>query len=327
MAGSGRLTGRVLQEGTELRSNGPLLITGAAGFVGQHLLRLWNLGEGDFACDLTDDFPAPPGVRRVAWQLPGPAPRELGACAWVVHAAAISSVGDSGNALGRLFEVNVLGAASVMEYVSERCPGARVLLLGSSDSYGDAASDDPAALISEDAPFAPINAYGSSKAAAEIVCMQLARANGLDLVASRSFPHFGPGQRDSFAVSAFCKRIVEAVRTDAGVVRVGNLAPVRDYLHIDDVCRAYAVLLARGEALQAYNVCSGTGVSIGDILDILVDIAGGGLEITTCRDLARSADIRAQIGDCSRLRSLGWENNVRLRDGLEALLSWWEDEG
>jgi nucleoside-diphosphate-sugar epimerase len=79
--------------------------------------------------------------------------------------------------------------------------------------------------------------------------------------------------------------------------------------------------------MQAYNVCSGEGVSIGEILDTLIDLSGGGLEVEESPALARSVDVTAQIGDCSRLCSLGWESSIRLRDGLEALLSWWEDKG
>ena len=172
---------------------------------------------------------------------------------------------------------------------------------------------------------APLSPYGSSKAAAEILCMQMARSGGIDLVATRSFPHYGPGQSTSFALPAFCGRILDARKRGASGISVGNLAPVRDYLHIDDVCRAYATILARGERLGVYNVCSGHGVSMRELLDRLIALAGASVKPVRDEELFRDIDVTAQVGDNGRLSALGWAPEVGIDAGLESLLAWWEE--
>ncbi len=299
---------------------GPILVTGAAGFVGYHLMKELNMGEGDIAVDVTGDYEAPPGVRKVIWDLPSPSPAELGEVRYIIHLAAMSSVSKSLKEVHKAYEINLMGTVSVLEYMVSKCPNARLLLASSSEVYKS--TDD---LISENSEIGPRNPYGTTKAAAEIAAMQFKRNYELDIVITRAFPHLGPGQSEDFAFPSFCRRIIRSRRNQNRIIRVGNLSPVRDYLYITDVVRAYQYILSRGHTGSVYNICTGEGNSIGDMVRMLIRISGMDIELETDPELFRPADVEFQVGDPTRLQSLlGWKPEVDRITGLTKLFSWWE---
>jgi GDP-4-dehydro-6-deoxy-D-mannose reductase len=299
---------------------GAVLVTGAAGFAARHLMEALGMGPGDFAADVTADFDAPEGVRRIAWELPGQPPHGLGPVRYVFHLAAISSISRSFEDPAVVYSVNASGTASVLEYVRRSCPGARLVLASSAEVYG--ASADP---LSESCPARPVTPYGGSKLAAEVAALQSRRASGADVVIARCFPHFGPWQSPGFALPSFCRRVLEAVHESGRAIRVGNLSAVRDYLYVDDVVRAYLCLASSGEAGGIYNVCSGTGASMQELLMKIIDLAGSRLAVEPDPELFRPVDIPVQIGDPTRLESLGWSRGTGIEDGLRRLYDWWRD--
>jgi GDP-4-dehydro-6-deoxy-D-mannose reductase len=300
--------------------DGPVLVTGAAGFAARHLMEALGMGPGDYATDLSDDFQAPDGVRRLAWDLPGDPPPGLGPVRYVFHLAAVSSISRSFADPAAVYTVNAAGTASVLEYVRRACPGARLVLASSAEVYG--ASSDP---LSESSPTRPSTPYGGSKLAAEVATLQSRSASGADVVIARCFPHFGPWQSPGFALPSFCSRVLEVVRDPGRTVRVGNLSAVRDYLYVDDAVGAYACLAASGEAGGIYNVCSGSGMSMQELLMKIVDIAGSRLVVEPDPELFRPVDIPVQVGVPSRLESLGWRRLTGIEDGLRRLYEWWRD--
>jgi len=306
--------------GADLES-GPILVTGAGGFVGRHLMSHLGMGGGDIAADATTDFEAPEGVRKIAWSLPSEAPAELGEVRYIVHLAAMSSVSRSLREVHKAYEINLMGTVSVMEHMVSRCPGARLLLVSSAEVYRS--SDG---LITETSAIGPRNPYGTTKAAAEIAAFQFARNYDLDILVTRAFPHFGPGQSDGFAFPSFCRRILAARSTGERSIPVGNLKPVRDYLYVTDVARAYACILARGLSGSIYNVCTGHGNSIADMVRMLIRISGADLDLRVDPELFRPADVEFQVGDPSKLTALlGWNPLVGREEGLSRLFRWWEE--
>ncbi len=293
-----------------------VLVTGAAGFVGRALVRALNMGFGDIAADRTDDFAVPAGVKRIKWNLPSKPEPDPGPVRFVVHLAALSSVADSEKAPMLFDRVNVLGTASVVHWMQEKAPDARLLMVSSAEVYAPSSS-----LLDEQSELAPVNNYGKSKLKAEKIVMD----SGLDWVISRSFPHYGPGQKGKFVLPSFCSRIIQALRSGKTEIRVGNLSAVRDYLYIADVVRAYITLLAKGHSRCVYNVCSGAGHSIGDLLQMLLEQEGNKLQAVTEKNLLREKDQVRQVGSSERLRSLGWEPSVSLNEGLSLLYRWWEE--
>ncbi len=299
---------------------GPVLVTGAGGFVGGHLMAGLGLTSGDAAADVHDTFSAPPGVRKVPWRLPGPPPPDIGGFGTVVHLAAVTSVAEARGSVGNAYSVNLMGTLDLLDFVRSRCPGALVLLVSSSEVYG--ASE---AFLTEECPVNPRNAYGASKAAAETAAGFAAGESGLRVVTARPFPHYGPGQSDRFALPSFCRRIIRARQEGRKTIPAGNLFPERDYLHVSDVVEAYAVLLARGEPGGTYNVCSGVGVSMEWMLQTLIRVSGPGLSVECDDTLVRPADHSRQVGDPGRLKALGWAGPAKDHEsGLAELYSWWK---
>ncbi|MCH8939256.1 MAG: NAD-dependent epimerase/dehydratase family protein, partial [Gemmatimonadetes bacterium] len=173
----------------------------------------------------------------------------------VVHLAAIASVSEAARDTVRAWEVNTLGTVRLAEHLSRRSRGGSkpiLLFVSTAEVYGGG-SRTPRR---ETDPVDPVSSYAASKLAAEIAVMEVRRRTGLPTIVARSFGHTGPGQTSSFVVPAFAKRLLLAKRIGAPVVKVGNLEPVREFLHVADVVEAYRLLLERGEPGETYNVAS-----------------------------------------------------------------------
>ena len=138
------------QNGNISLEPGPILVTGAAGFAGYHLMKELGMGEGDFAADVNTDFEAPEGVTRISWSLPSTPPAELGFVRYIIHLAAMSSVSESLKEVHRVYQINLMGTLSVLEYMISECPKAKMLLVSSSEVYKS--TDD---LISENCEIGP----------------------------------------------------------------------------------------------------------------------------------------------------------------------------
>jgi GDP-4-dehydro-6-deoxy-D-mannose reductase len=289
-----------------------VLVTGAEGFVGRrlvpHLRALGCAVEGfDQELDVAD-------AGAVAARVAACAPEAI------VHLAARSSVAESFAEQAEVYRVNFLGARAVLAAARERAPRARVLLVGSGEVYGPGAPGAPG--FDESAPLRPGSPYARAKAAADLLGAGFAAA-GLDVVRVRPFPHTGPGQSDRFAAASFARQIAEAeLGRRPPRVRVGNHAAVRDYLDVDDVVEAYARLLDPGTAPGVYNVASGAGVALRDVLASLLRHARVRAEVEVDPARVRPAD--ALVGDAARLaRATGWAARRRLDETLARLLDDW----
>src|SRR5437660_73642 len=125
------------------------------------------------------------------------------------------------------------------------------------------------------------------------------RRSGLRVVVARAFAHTGPGQDARFVVPAFAERLRFAKRVGAPVVKVGNLEPVREFLHVRDVVDAYVRLLVRGHAGETYNVASGEGISLERLFDRLAGLIGVHPLTEADPDLVRGGDILHLVGDAT----------------------------
>jgi len=284
-------------------------VTGAGGFVGRHLAAHLE-ALGDEVCPLpegVDVADEPAVVAAVADAAPDA----------VYHLAGWAHVGESWRHPTEVARVNVAGTAAVLEACRQGRVG-RILVVGSADAYGEfEAGDLP---LREDLPLRPVTPYGASKAAAEVLALQAHRTGDAAVVLTRSFNHTGPGQHPSFVVPALARRMVEAGPEPGGEVRVGNLSAQRDLLDVEDVVRAYRVLALQGEAGQAYNVCSGVAVAIEEVARQLAELSGTEPRLVVDPVLVRAVDVPVVVGDCSRLRVLGWRPEVTLTETLRRVL-------
>ena len=241
----------------------------------------------------------------------------------IVHLAAQSSVHRSWENPQATLGVNVQGLLNILEALRKRRLSPRVLVVGSAEEYGAVQAEKLP--VVESHPLQPANPYAVSKVAQEFVARQYFLSHGIPVVCTRTFHHTGPGRGEVFAESSFARQIAEI---EAGrqppVLAVGNLDAVRDYTDVRDVVRAYWLLLEKGRAGEIYNVCSGRGVAIGDILQELVDVAAVQVEVRRDPDRMRPSDIPAIVGNPRKLhRATGWEAAIPLRRTLTDLLAFW----
>jgi GDP-4-dehydro-6-deoxy-D-mannose reductase len=290
-----------------------VLVTGATGFVGRHLLdALRAAGHEPIAAGGPHDPPPAialdildaGAVRRV---VEGAAPQAI------VHLAGQAFVPQSvADPLGTL-AVNAGGTAHVLE--AARAVGARVLVVSSAEVYGIQRPERMP--LDESAVVRPGNPYAASKLAAEAYGLAWQRSFGLDVVVARPFNHIGPGQDPRFVVPSFARQLADIAAGAPAVMHVGNLEAQRDFLDVRDVAAAYVLLVANGRAGEVYNICSGRTVAIREVLRQLITIARVAVEIRDDPERMRSSDLPILSGDATKLRAeTGWEPRISLAASL-----------
>jgi GDP-4-dehydro-6-deoxy-D-mannose reductase len=292
------------------------LVTGASGFAGTWLREhLEASGDQVFAplFDITDSDSVQQSISEIRPDA-------------IYHLAGQANVGASWTDPFSTFAVNANGTLNVVQ-AAIKAGAPRVLVVGSAEVYGVVTSEDLP--VSEDRQLRPASPYAASKAAAEMVALQAHLGSGLPVMVARSFNHVGPGQSDGFVVSALARRVVDARRTGARSISVGNLSPRRDFTDVRDVVRAYRLIIESGKPGTSYNVCTGRAVSIGEVAKLLVDIDAAQenaepLELQVDPALQRPVDVPELRGDPRRLHDdTGWTPLLSVSDTLAQVLQHW----
>jgi GDP-4-dehydro-6-deoxy-D-mannose reductase len=303
---------------------GRVLVTGASGFVGSHLVprlaaagtQVFALGTeaapaleshlaGTFIADLRDEA----AIRdAVAAARPDA----------IVHLAALSSAGKSFAEPALTQDVNAKGTGNVLAAARDAAPMARILVVSSSEVYGP---QPEGTRIREDTPFHPVSPYAESKAAAEGIAERAAR-EGLDVIRARAFSHTGPGQTTTFVIPGWADQIVRIERGELPpMLRVGNLQVTRDLSDVEDVVGAYLALLERGAPGEAYNVCRGEGVLLADVAAQMAGMASVPIRIEVDPERLRPADVPWLVGDPGKIEAAtGWRVTTPLERTLAAVL-------
>ena len=310
-----------------------VLVTGASGFVGTHLVRLCAdrgtevvglarhappsfgppVGAGEYvAADLSAAGAAAGAVRRARPE-------------WVFHLAAQASVASSWMDPAGVLQANLSSTVNLLEALRVEAPRARVLIAGSGEQYGPVAAERLPA--TEELAFRPQNPYAVSKAAVDVLGGFYADAHGLALIRTRAFNHAGPGQSTSYVVSALASQIARAELDSPGgrvSIATGNVDARRDFTDVRDVVRAYWLALERGEPGQAYNVCPGVATSIADILAGLARHTPLEIEQRTDPERVRPHEVMEIRGSHDKLtNATGWRPEIPLERTLGDTLDWW----
>jgi GDP-4-dehydro-6-deoxy-D-mannose reductase len=290
------------------------LVTGAAGFVGRHLVaHLEAEGDRPIAIDRHDgpDLLDGPAVEAYVSDLAPDA---------VYHLAGWSDVGGSWREPAAAFEANALGTLNLLQACRPTRP--RVLSVSSADVYGRVSLGELP--IGEEAPLRPVTPYAVSKVAADFLGMQAHLAYELEVLRVRAFNHLGPGQTNRFVAPALAERIARNEFDGSEVVPVGNLTPRRDFTDVRDVVRAYRRLMTDGEAGEAYNVCSGVDIPISELAARLVELADRPMRLEEDPSLQRPVDVPVLRGDPTKLhKATGWQPEISLDQTLSDLLDEW----
>jgi GDP-4-dehydro-6-deoxy-D-mannose reductase len=309
------------------------LITGAAGFAGQHLVRELLASGYQVVGGTLDGTPPPSGVlnasetERVRWvALDITCDEQLRSVLAdtrphrVFHLAAQSSVGFSFSDVLGTWTANATGTLRLLCTLAESADPPRLLFVSSSEVYGAVPEHEQP--IGESRPLAPANPYGASKAAAEIVVRQMGATSGLHVVVARSFNHTGPGQSTRFSLPNWAEQLAAlSGGATEPVLQVGNLEARRDLLDVRDVVRAYRILIERGERGGVYNVCRGEAHRLRDVVEAMVEVSASGARIQVDPERLRPVDTPLILGDPRRIRSLGWTPEIELRQTLTDLLA------
>jgi len=308
------------------------LITGISGFVGSHLAE-YLLTATDW--EVAGTVFGPYGnIAKLSGQLEL-YPAELSRLEVVTfileqarpdaifHLAAQPLVSASRRDPWGTLETNIRMQLSLLEGVVKVRPGCRVLVVGSSEEYGQVSPEGLP--VDEDTPLRPTKAYALSKVAQDLMGLQYHLVHKLHVVRARPFNHIGPRQGLGFVSPDFASQIAAAeVGLQEPAISVGNLDARRDFSDVRDVVQAYVALITEGMPGQVYNVGSGESHSIQEILDTLLSMSSVPIEVRQDPDRMRPSDVPDIVCDATRIRELcGWQARIPLAQSLEDVLEYW----
>ncbi len=307
-----------------------ILVTGATGFAGSHLIdHLLQSGYETIHAtsygsstdektdvsyhkvDLTDN-----GAVQDLLQTSKPD--------WIFHLAALSAVGESFQNPAKVLTTNQQIQLVMLESIFKHSPRSRMLSIGSAHQYDlKSASLEK---IPETHPFGPSNPYAVSKVTQEMLAISYHYAHNLDIVRVRPFNHIGERQTTSFAIASFAKQIVAVERGEAKAIKVGNLDAIRDMTDVKDIVKGYELLMKEAPSGEVYNIGSGRGYTMQDILDMLVSLASVSIEVTTDTSKVRPVDVPKMVANIDKISTLGWKPTIEIKLTLKRVLEYWRKQ-
>ena len=312
-----------------------VLITGIAGFAGSHLAEYLLADKPDveifgtvrprsrmdnlngFAqrlnlldCDLTDAV----SVRKVL-QTSDPT--------YVFHLAAQSYVPFSWDAPHQCIDTNIACQINLFEEARALGQDPVFQIACSSEEYGLVHPDEVP--IKETNPLRPLSPYAVSKTSQDFLAYQYHQSYGTKAIRTRGFNHTGPRRGDVFVTSNFAKQVaeIESGKSEP-VLKVGNLEAVRDFTDVRDMVRAYWLAVEKAKPGEVYNIASGKGWSIQQLLDMLLDASSSSITVEEDPARLRPSDVPTLIGDASRFReATGWKPEIAFEQTVKDLLEYW----
>lgn len=291
-----------------------ILVTGSSGFVGNHLVKyLKNRHHRVIPLDV--DLLNATAVESALSKINPDG---------VIHLAAIAAVGESLTSPAKILRNNIFAQLNLLEGLKRKNSEARILIICSADEYGRS-SNGP---IDESFPLQPTNPYAVSKVAQDYLGLQYHLAYGLNVIRVRPFNHIGEGQALGFVVPDFAKQIVDVeLSGKPGTISVGNLNPIRDFTDVLDMVGAYELALIKGQVGEVYNLGSGTGITIKDLLNKLISLSSAKIAVKVDPSKLRPADQPKLVCNPQKFHLLtGWQPKIPLETTLKRVLEYWRRE-
>ncbi len=305
----------------------PILVTGGTGFAGSHLIEaLLSRGYSNiYSTTFSPIDPTQsllPADHYIKVDLSdAKATEDL--CrqvqpAWIFHLASFAYVGKSFEKAKELFANNINLQLNMLEAVRLTCPSARILTIGSAEEYGMV--DASIQKIDEHVALAPINPYAVSKVTQDLLAHSYFLSYKLNIVRARPFNHIGIRQSGDFAIPAFAKQIVAIERGQQATLKVGTLTAIRDFTSVKDMVNAYILLMEKGTVGEVYNIGSGVGLKMQEVLDSMIKLSTVPITIEVDPTRIRPLDSPGLIADNGKIRFLGWSPTIDIHQELEHVI-------
>lgn len=243
---------------------------------------------------------------------------------YILHLASYSSVAYSWKNPVSAFVNNSNIFLNLVDQIRLLGLPCRVLSVGSSEEYGNITEE--LLPLHEELPTQPISPYAVARVSQEMLSKIYADSYGVDIVLTRSFNHIGPGQKEIFVISSFAKKLVEIKKNPASAdnITVGNIEVIRDFVDVRDVAKAYYLLLHNGRKGQIYNICSGVGYSLKEILMQMMSILELDVKIVIDDQLIRPDDNKIIIGSNNKIyQEVNWNPTTAIEKSLEDIIDYW----
>ena len=307
-----------------------ILVTGAGGFVGTYLIKELQKEQGNeiygavykSTSDLSGLLPSDHIISgdltdfAFAKSLIESSRPDV-----VYHLAAISIVHNSVDNALQVMHANTAVSYNILQALRQYAPSARFIAICSANEYG--AVRDGSQPISETTPLRPLNPYAVSKVTQEMLALEYHLSYDLDVVMLRPFNHTGPGQTTDFVIPMLVKQFVAIQNVAEPVITVGNLDSVRDFTDVEDMVKAYVLAGKLGVSGEVYNIGSGQGYAVRQIITLLQDLTGLQVEIKSNPAQLRASDVPVLVADTTKFRTLtGWQPKIELSDTLSRILEY-----
>ena len=305
-------------------------ITGAAGFIGSHFVR--QLLAGEYGTDVTavtvyDKLTYAGNLENLATVADDPRykfvkgdicdgdllDQVLPGHDIVVNFAAETHVDRSIHGPQDFIITNVVGTQTILD-ACLRHGIARTVHIGTDEVYGsiDAGS------WTENEPLLPNSPYSAAKAAAEMLVRAYFVTYGLNVSSTRCSNNYGPYQFPEKVVPLFVTNLI-----DGGKVPLyGDGMNVRDWLHVDDHCRGIAIVIAKGQAGEAYNIGGGLELNNRELTERVLAAMGADWSSVQPVDDRKGHDRRYSVDD-SKVRALGYAPQHQFKEGLAETVAWY----
>lgn len=314
-----------------------LLMTGFAGFVSQHFMNyLEQNTEGVEVCGIDINIPVfqfshykKINVKFYAVNLlDSDALKvilEIFRPEYILHLASFSSVAYSWKYPVECFNNNTNIFLNIVDAIQRMGLECRILSVGSSEEYGDVIEQDIP--LVENRKLSPCSPYAVARVSQELLSRVYVNSYGLDIIMTRSFNHIGPMQDMRFVIPSFIAKILEIKKQGmkTGTIETGDLSIIRDFVDVRDVVKAYYSLLIHGKSGELYNVCSGKGIVLRDIVEKIGKIVDVKVNTVTNQDYVRLHDNHIIVGSYKKIQTdIGWQPAIPIENTLEDMVIYYE---
>ena len=299
-----------------------VFVTGGAGFIGPHVVRRLLqggsrvvsfdnymtgsaqalAGEGDGLELMEGDVRDPAAVAEALGRSRPDA---------ILHLAAIHYIPYCNAHPAEAMDVNVTGTFNLLQAAKDT--GVKRVVMASSAAVYPIQDE----ACREDGLTGPTDIYGATKVALEALGQSFAAETGVPVTSARFFNVYGPGETNPHVIPDILAQL-----GGEGPVKLGNMSPKRDYVHVADIADGLVALLGADHAEhRAYNIGTGTEHSVGDLIEVLSKAIGREIEVVSEAGRRRRLDRQHLLSDIGRMREeLGWEPRYTLEEGLRELV-------